>query len=99
MDETSAKLLDNRVTTLEGRVEVHGKQIDELRLNREHDSTMLTNIQAAVLGTQHSVDKLEAKIDEQAGRGSKRWETVVGAVISGIIAVIITFVAVRTGLQ
>lgn len=99
MDETDAKVLDSRVTSLEKRVAEHGAQIDELRIHREHDSTMLSQIQAAVMDTRSSVKDLDAKIDEQRASPAKRWETVVTTIITGIVAAVVAYAMYRVGLK
>jgi len=99
MDEVDARVLDSRVTSLETRVDEHGKQIDELRLNREHDSTMLSQIQAAALDTKAGIAKLEEKIDDARASPAKRWETVVSTVIAGVVSAVVAYVVFRAGLQ
>lgn len=97
-DETRLSLLEKGLERCELRLSRHGEEIDELKLNREHDSVMLANVNATCLDIRAKLDAQEEKLETLSGEGGRRWESVVNTVIQGIASVLLLYVAYRLGL-
>lgn len=73
------------------RLAKHGEQIDQLRINREHDSVLLANTNALCL-------EIKGKLDELEGRPGKRWNSVVSNVVAAVTMAVCAYVLARVGL-
>lgn len=91
-------LLEDAMGRCERRISRHGEEIDELKLNREHDSVMLANVNATCLDIRAKLDAQEQKFEDLGGEGGRRWETVVNTVIQGVTSALLLYVIYRLGL-
>lgn len=87
------------VETLGGRVSAHGRELDALRLSREHDSVILAQIQTACSETRADVAKLYERVDSRAQEGAKRWDAIVNTLINGTVAALLAYIVWALGLR
>lgn len=87
------------IETLERRVAAHGRELDALRLSREHDSVILAQIQTACSETRADVAKLYERIDSRAQEGAKRWDAIVNTLINGVVAALLAYIVWELGLH
>nr|UVX89666.1 MAG: SlyX [Bacteriophage sp.] len=87
------------IETLDNRVAVHGRELDALRLSREHDSVILAQIQTACSETRADVAKLYERVDSRAQEGAKRWDAIVNTLINGIVAALLAYIVWELGLR
>nr|UVY19705.1 MAG: SlyX [Bacteriophage sp.] len=87
------------IETLDNRVTFHGRELDALRLSREHDSVILAQIQTACSETRADVAKLYERIDSRAQEGAKRWDAIVNTLINGIVAALLAYIVWELGLH
>lgn len=99
MDDSSMEYVKKSIEVLEKRVSNHGRELDELKLSREHDSVMLTQIQATCNATRADLAKLNERVDSRAQEGSKRWDTVVNTCINCTVAALLAYIVWALGLH
>lgn len=99
MDESGMEYIKKSIEVLEKRVSSHGRELDELKLSREHDSVMLTQIQATCNATRADLAKLNERVDSRAQEGAKRWDTVVNTLINGTVAALLAYIVWQLGLH
>lgn len=108
MEETDGRVIkleaDSRqmmadIETLDKRVTAHGRELDALRLSRERDSVTLAQIQTACSETRADVAKLYERVDSRARDGAKRWDAIVNALITGIVAASLAYIVWALGLH
>ena len=99
MDESGMEYVKKSIEVLEKRVSNHGRELDELKLSREHDSVMLTQIQATCNATRADLAKLNERVDSRAQEGAKRWDTVVNTLINGTVAALLAYIVWQLGLH
>lgn len=87
------------IETLDNRVAAHGRELDALRLSREHDSVVLDQIQTACSETRADVAKLYERVDSRAQDGAKRWDAIVNTLINGIVAALLAYIVWALGLH
>lgn len=87
------------IETLDNRVTVHGRELDALRLSREHDSVILAQIQTVCSETRADVAKLYERADSRAKEGAKRWDAIVNTLINGTVAALLAYIVWKLGLQ
>lgn len=87
------------IETLDKRVAAHGKELDALRLGREHDSVILAQIQTACSETRADVAKLYERVDSRAQEGAKRWDAIVNTLINGTAAALLAYIVWALGLH
>lgn len=87
------------IETLDNRVAAHGRELDALRLSREHDSVILAQIQTACEETRADVAKLYERVDSRAQEGAKRWDAIVNTLINGIVAALLAYIVWELGLR
>lgn len=87
------------IETLDNRVTVHGRELDALRLRREHDSVILAQIQTACSETRDDVAKLYERVDSRAQEGARRWDTIVHTLINGTVAALLAYIVWAMGLH
>lgn len=87
------------IETLDNRVTAHGRELDALRLSREHDSVILAQIQTACSETRADVAKLYERVDSRAQEGAKRWDAIVNTLINGIVAALLAYIVWELGLH
>lgn len=87
------------IETLEDRVTAHGKELDALRLSREHDSVILAQIQTVCAETRADVAKLYERVDSRAQEGAKRWDAIVNTLINGTVAALLAYIVWAMGLH
>lgn len=87
------------IETLDNRVTAHGRELDALRLSREHDSVILAQIQTACSETRADVAKLYERVDSRAHEGAKRWDAIVSTLINGTVAALLAYIAWALGLH
>lgn len=87
------------IETLDNRVTAHGMELDALRLNREHDSVILAQIQTACSETRADVAKLYERVDSRAQEGAKRWDAIVNTIINGTAAALLAYIVWTLGLH
>lgn len=87
------------IETLDKRVAAHGRELDALRLSREHDSVILAQIQTACSETRADVAKLYERVDSRAQDGAKRWDSIVNTLINGTVAALLAYIVWALGLH
>ena len=87
------------VETLDRRVADHGRELDALRLSREHDSVILAQIQTACSETRADVAKLYERVDSRAQEGARRWDAIVNTLINGTVAALLAYIVWALGLR
>nr|UVY03823.1 MAG: hypothetical protein [Bacteriophage sp.] len=87
------------IETLDNRVAAHGRELDALRLSREHDSVILDQIQTACSETRADVAKLYERVDSRAQEGAKRWDAIVNTLINGTAAALLAYIVWALGLR
>ena len=87
------------IETLDNRVAAHGRELDALRLSREHDSVILAQIQTACSETRDDVAKLYERVDSRAQEGAKRWDAIVSTLINGTVAALLAYIVWALGLH
>lgn len=87
------------IETLDSRVAAHGRELDALRLSREHDSVILAQIQTACSETRADVAKLYERVDSRAQEGAKRWDAIVNTLINGTVAALLAYIVWALGLR
>lgn len=87
------------IETLDNRVTAHGRELDALRLSREHDSVILAQIQAVCSETRADVAKLYERADSRAQEGAKRWDAIVNTLINGTVAALLAYIVWELGLR
>ena len=90
--------MDKRVSLLEEaferheeRISAHGKEIDTLRMNREHDSVVLAQVNSTCLDIKQRLDAMEKK-------PATRWESMTSAVVNAIALAVLAYVLAHVGL-
>lgn len=99
MDESGMEYVKKSIEVLEKRVSAHGMELDELKLSREHDSVMLTQIQATCNATRADLAKLNERVDSRAQEGAKRWDTIVNTLINGTVAALLAYIVWALGMH
>ncbi len=99
MDDSGMEYVKKSIEVLEKRVSSHGRDLDELKLSREHDSVMLTQIQVTCNATRADLAKLNERVDSRAQEGAKRWDTVVNTLINGTVAALLAYIVWQLGLH
>lgn len=99
MDGSSMEYVKKSIEVLERRVSNHGRELDELKLSREHDSVMLTQIQATCNATRADLAKLNERVDSRAQEGAKRWDTIVNTCINCTVAALLAYIVWALGLH
>ena len=99
MDESGMEYVKKSLEVLEKRVSSHGRELDELKLSREHDSVMLTQIQATCNATRADLAKLNERVDSRAQEGAKRWDTIVNTLINCTVASLLAYIVWALGLH
>lgn len=99
MDDSGMEYVKKSLEVLEKRVSSHGRELDELKLSREHDSVMLTQIQATCNATRADLAKLNERVDSRAQEGAKRWDTVVNTLINGTVAALLAYIVWALGMH
>lgn len=87
------------IETLDNRVSAHGRELDALRLSREHDSVVLAQIQTACSETSADVAKLYERVDSRAQEGARRWDAIVNTLINGTVAALLAYIVWALGLR
>ena len=87
------------IETLDKRVAAHGRELDALRLSREHDSVILAQIQTACSETRADVAKLYERVDSRAQEGARRWDAIVNTLINGTVAALLAYIVWALGLH
>lgn len=87
------------IETLDNRVTAHGRELDALRLSREHDSVILAQIQTACSETRADVAKLYERVDSRAQEGARRWDAIVNTIINGTVAALLAYIVWALGLH
>ena len=99
MDDSSMEYVKKSIEVLEKRVSNHGRELDELKLSREHDSVMLTQIQATCNATRADLAKLSERVESRAKEGAKRWDTIVNTLINSTVAALLAYIVWALGLH
>lgn len=89
--ETRVSILEEGFNRHEERISAHGGEIDKLRLNREHDSVVLAQVNATCLDIKQRLDIMEK-------RPAARWESVTSALINSIALAVLAYVLAHVGL-
>lgn len=85
-------LVEHDVATLKERVDAHGREIDEMRIN-------VVEIRSDVKQIKDMLDTIKATIDEQARVPANRWNDLVKQVIAIIVAALVGLALVRAGIS
>ena len=99
MDDSGMEYVKKSIEVLEKRVSNHGRELDELKLSREHDSVMLTQIQATCNATRADLAKLNERVDSRANEGAKRWDIIVNTLINGTVTALLAYIVWQLGLH
>ena len=99
MDDSGMEYVEKSIEVLEKRVSNHGRELDELKLSREHDSVMLTQIQATCNATRADLAKLNERVDSRAQEGSERWDAIVNTCINCTVAALLAYIVWALGLH
>lgn len=99
MDEAGIEYIKQSIEALDRRVTAHGRELDALRLSREHDSVILAQIQTACSETRADVAKLYERVDSRAQEGAKRWDAIVNTLINGTVAALLAYIVWALGLH
>lgn len=90
--------MDKRVSLLEEaferheeRISAHGREIDTLRMNREHDSVVLAQVNSTCLDIKQRIDAMEKK-------PAMRWESMTSAIVNAIALAVLAYVLAQVGL-
>lgn len=84
-------ILEETIERHEERISAHGKEIDTLRMNREHDSVVLAQVNSTCLDIKQRLDLMEKK-------PAARWESVTTSVINAVALAILAYVLAHVGL-
>lgn len=84
-------ILEETVDRHEERISAHGKEIDTLRMNREHDSVVLAQVNSTCLDIKQRIDDMERK-------PATRWESMTTAVINAVALAVLAYVLANVGL-
>ena len=99
MDDAGIEYIKKSIEVLEKRVSNHGRELDELKLSREHDSVILTQIQATCTATRADLAKLNERVDSRAKEGAKRWDIIVNTLINGTVTALLAYIVWAIGLH
>lgn len=99
MDESGMEYVKKSIEVLEKRVSNHGRELDELKLSREHDSVTLNQIQATCNATRADLAKLNERVDSRANEGAKRWDIIVNTLINGTVTALLAYIVWQLGLH
>lgn len=83
--------LAQRLDVVDHRLDKHGHELDELRTKLAITSAILERIDITVL-------KIDAKFDELKETPSKRWEAIVGQIITILVASFMAYYMTRLGM-
>lgn len=97
--EADSQQMMGVIETLGNRVTAHGRELDALRLSREHDSVILAQIQTACTETRADVAKLYERVDSRAQEGARRWDAIVNTLINGTVAALLAYIVWAMGLH
>ena len=89
--EKRVSLLEEMLERHEERISAHGKEIDTPRLNREHDSVVLAQVNSTCLDIKQRLDAMEKK-------PATRLENMVSAVVNAIALAVLAYVLAHVGL-
>lgn len=84
-------ILEEAIERHEERISAHGKEIDTLRMNREHDSVVLAQVNSTCLDIKQRLDAMEKK-------PATRWESMTTAVINAVALAVLAYVLAHVGL-
>lgn len=99
MDDAGIEYINKSIEVLEKRVSSHGRELDELKLSREHDSVILTQIQATCTATRADLAKLNERVDSRSKEGAKRWDVIVNTLINGTVTALLAYIVWQLGLH
>ena len=94
--------LSNDISALQAEVKSTWKRIDEQKALAESAHTLalsvrdLTNAQK---NNTEAITELRSDVDERQQKPAKRWDGVVGTVLTAIVTAIITYVVAMMGLK
>nr|UVM82217.1 MAG: hypothetical protein [Bacteriophage sp.] len=97
--EADSQQMMGDIEKLDNRVAAHGRELDALRLSREHDSVILAQIQTACSETRADVAKLYERVDSRAHEGAERWDAIVNTLINGTVAALLAYIVWVLGLH
>lgn len=97
--EADSQQMMAAIETLDKRVTAHGRKLDALRLSRERDSVILSQIKTMCSETRADVEKLYERVDSRAQEGAKRWDAVVNTLINGTVAALLAYIVWALGLH
>lgn len=97
--EADSQQMMSGIKTLDKRVTDHGRELDALRLSREHDSVILAQIQTMCSETRADVAKLYERVNSRAQEGAKRWDAIVNTLINGTVAALLAYIVWELGLR
>lgn len=83
---------DERIASIERRLAKHGEELDELKLQREHDSVVLAQVNATCLEIKQRLCDLEKK-------PATRWESVTGAMVNAVVLAVLAYILAELGLR
>ena len=97
--EKRVSLLEAAAGRNEERIAKHGEEIDRLRLDREHDSVVLANVNATCLEIKAKLDEQDRRLTNEESRPARRWEQVVSTVINSLTLAVMAYMLARLGLS
>lgn len=97
--EADSQQMGADIKTIDKRVTAQGKELDALRLSREHDSVILAQIQTTCSETRADVAKLYERVDSKAQEGAKRWDAIVNTLVNGTVAALLAYIVWALGMH
>ena len=97
--ERRVSLLEAASERNEERIAKHGEEIDRLRLDREHDSVVLANVNATCLEIKAKLDEQDRRLTNEESRPARRWEQVVSTVVNSLTLAVMAYMLARLGLS
>lgn len=83
---------EKRFEIIEDRLAKHGRELDALRVEREHDSVVLSQVNATCLEIKHRMDELQDK-------PAKRWDSMLSSLLNAAALAILAYVLAKLGLS
>ena len=83
--------IEQRLDVVDHRLDKHGRELDELRTKIAVTTAILERIDTTVL-------KIDAKFDELKETPGKRWELIIGQIITILVASFMAYYMTRLGM-
>ena len=101
--------VEAKLVEIEARAKSNTRRIDKLEQSTEAIHAMAVSLEGIARDVKHTgqivekfgneVEKVDNKITELQQKPAKRWDTVVGVIISAVVTGLIAFAMVKLGLK